>query len=464
MAREKGRVVVVGSGIGGAGCAALLRKKGFDVKLLERNDFPGGKGASFTREGFTYDTGVHAIGNGDKGPLGQIKREVGADLTFNIIEDGNRIAIAGNVAHYPQDYASDEAIAAIVEGVGVKPENFDDCYACFKELVTPKPLSELEKLDEVPLKEFVDSYTDDPNFHQMVNSTCGMLIVVTYFTGSTGEFIYCFANMAANRSLCYPVGGVGAIAKSYIAALEEMGGTIEYERTVESIEIEDGRVKGVIADGEFIPADYVVSNMGLQPTVKMVADHLEESYVSRALSLKSSYGAVSVKYALDAEIVEDPMTLWIPDMTDPEMTEKYVGVFYPVPSITDPGLVPPGCQLVLAGALVPPSPKHKELGQQVLDRIEVTMSMLHPGIDEHTVWKIRTDVSYVARISGRDLGEVIGLSQDFRQVGKNRPSPKLPVGGLFVVGADAGGRGIGTEMAGESAITVSEMVAGEAGR
>jgi phytoene dehydrogenase-like protein len=182
------------------------------------------------------------------------------------------------------------------------------------------------------------------------------------------------------------------------------------------------------------------------------------------LSFKSSYGAVSVKYALDAEIVEDPMTLWIPDMTDPEMTEKYVGVFYPVPSITDPGLVPPGCQLVLAGALVPPSPKHKELGQQVLDRIEVTMSMLHPGIDEHTVWKIRTDVSYVARISGRDLGEVIGLSQDFRQVGKNRPSPKLPVEGLFVVGADAGGRGIGTEMAGESAITVSEMVAGEAGR
>ena len=462
MAKGDSRVVVIGSGIGGAGCAALLQRKGCEVTLLERNSFPGGKGASFEKDGFTYDTGVHAIGNGDKGPLGEISRRVGADLEFNLIEDGNRIAIAGNVAHYPQEYASDDAVAAIIEGIGVRPENFDGCFTCFKELTTLKPASEMETLDTMPLKDYVDRFTDDSNFHQMINSTCGMLIVVTYFTGSTGEFIYCFANMAANRSLCYPVGGVGAIAKSYIDALERMGGRIEYSRQVESIEIENGRVTGVRA-GEFIPADFIVSNMGLQPTVKMVEDHLEKSYVEHVMSLKSSYGALSVKYALDAEVVEQPMTLWIPDLTNEEMAQKYVGVFYPVPSIPDPGLVPPGCQLVLAGALVSPHPKHKALGEEVLDRIEATMSMLHPGIDDHIVWKIRTGVDYIARISGRELGEVIGLAQDYRQVGKNRPDPGLPVGGLYVVGADAGGRGIGTEMAGESAINVSEMVAANSG-
>lgn len=454
------RVVVIGSGIGGAGCAALLANKGLEVTLLERNDFPGGKGASFEKEGFVYDTGVHAIGNGDKGPLGEINRMVGGDLKFNLITGGNRIAIGGNMAHYPLQYASDDSVAEIIEGIGVKPENFDDCFACFKDISTMKPASEMEVLDETPLKDYVDRFTDDPNFHQMVNSTCGMLIVVTYYQGSTGEFIHCFAEMAKNASLSYPVGGVGSVAKAYLDALVRMGGKVEYGRPVEGIVVEDGRVTGVEAGGR-IPADVVVSNMGLQPTVRMVEGHLEGDFVEWAMSLRSSYGAVSVKYALDAEVVEYPLTLWIPEMTDEEMTSKYVGVFYPVPSIPDPGLVPEGCQLVLAGAILSPHPKHSELGKTVLDRIEATMSMLHPGIDDHVVWKLRTGVDYISNISGRELGEVIGLAQDYRQVGKNRPDPRMPIDGLYLVGADAGGRGIGTEMAGDSALNVSAMIAAD---
>jgi phytoene dehydrogenase-like protein len=457
MSASRERVVVVGAGIGGAGCAALLARRGFDVTLLERNDFSGGKGASFEREGFVYDTGVHAIGSGEKGPLGRINSLVGGDLAFNHITGGNRIAIGDNVAHYPLEYASADSVAAIIEGVGVRPENFDDCFTCFMDLCTMRPSSELEKLDEVPLKEYVDRFTDDPNFHQMLNSTCGMLIVVTYFTGSTGEFIRCFAEMAANASLSYPVGGVGAVAESYVAALLRMGGRVEYGRRVEAVIVEDGAVAGVEA-GERIPADIVVSNAGLQPTVKMLSDHLPADYIDRAMSYRSSYGAVSVKYALDEPVVEHPLTLWIPEADDAEAAEKYVGVFYPVPSIPDPGLVPEGCQLVLAGAIVSPHPKHHDFNEMVLDRIEATMNMLHPGIDDHVVWKLRAGTDYIAGISGRELGEVIGLSQDYRQVGKNRPDPRMPVGGLYIVGADAGGRGIGTEMAGDSALNVSRMI------
>jgi len=133
-------------------------------------------------------------------------------------------------------------------------------------------------------------------------------------------------------------------------------------------------------------------------------------------------------------------------------------MMYPVPSIPDPDLAPPGCQLVLAGAVLSADPRQKELNSNVLDRIEATMQMLHPGIEDHVIWKLRTDVEYTSNISGRHLGEVVGISQDYRQVGKNRPSPKMPLAGLYAVGADAGGRGIGTEMAAESAITVSRMV------
>jgi len=456
MASGDSKVVVIGSGVGGSGCAALLAQKGFDVTVLERNSFPGGKAASFERDGFTYDTGVHAVGSGDSGPLGDIAREVGADLQWALIQ-GNRIVLGDKVATYPLDYASDKSIHAILDGIGVSPENRDDCYICFKELATLKPASEMEVLDSMTLKDYVSQFTDDFQFHMMMNAVCGMLIVVTYFTGSAGEFIYCFANMAASSSLSYPRGGMGAIARSYLDALERLGGKVEYDRPVESIIVEEGRVAGVEASGR-IDADIVISNMGLQPTARMLSDRLPAEYLDKVLKLRSSYGAVSVKYALDAEVVPYPMTLWIPDVNDAEALEKYVGMMYPVPSIPDPDLAPPGCQLVLAGAVLSADPRQKELNSNVLDRIEATMQMLHPGIEDHVIWKLRTDVEYTSNISGRHLGEVVGISQDYRQVGKNRPSPKMPLAGLYAVGADAGGRGIGTEMAAESAITVSRMV------
>jgi phytoene dehydrogenase-like protein len=457
MPLQGNRVVVIGGGVGGAGCAALLALKGFDVTLLERNGFPGGKGASFEKEGYVYDTGVHAVGNGEKGPLGRINDVVGGSLEWARITGGNRIALGDRVAHYPLDFASDESIWSIMEGIGVTHGNEEDCFLCFKDLSTPKPASKMEILDGMPLKDYVDKFTDDANFHLMLNATCGMLLVLTYFQASAGEFIYCFSEMARNASLSYPRGGMGAVAESYLEALERLGGRVEFDRPVERILVEGGRVVGVEAGGT-VTADVVVSNAGIQPTVGLVDGGLTKDYVEWATALKSSYGAVSVKYALDQEVVPYPLTLWMPSLDDPVSAEKYVGVFYPVPSIPDPRLAPEGCQIVLAGAVISSDPKHLDLGEQVLDRIEATMSMLHPGIDDHVVWKMRTGIDYVAGISGRKLGEVIGIAQDYRQVGRNRPDPRMPVGGLYLVGADAGGRGIGTEMAGDSALKVSEMI------
>jgi prolycopene isomerase len=60
----------------------------------------------------------------------------------------------------------------------------------------------------------------------------------------------------------------------------------------------------------------------------------------------------------------------------------------------------------------------------------------------------------VAELSGRKTGEVIGLAQNRHQVGRTRPENKTPVEGLFLVGADTGGRGVGTEMAADSALTL----------
>ena len=55
-------------------------------------------------------------------------------------------------------------------------------------------------------------------------------------------------------------------------------------------------------------------------------------------------------------------------------------------------------------------------------------------------------------------GECIGLGQVIGQCGKYKPSPKAPVQGLFYVGCDAGGYGVGTHQAVDSGINVANMV------
>ena len=55
-------------------------------------------------------------------------------------------------------------------------------------------------------------------------------------------------------------------------------------------------------------------------------------------------------------------------------------------------------------------------------------------------------------------GETIGLGQIAGQCGAHKPSIRAPIGGLFIVGCDAGGTGIGTQQAIESGMNVADAV------
>jgi phytoene dehydrogenase-like protein len=50
-------IVIIGSGIGGLSCAALLAYYGFDVIVCESHSIPGGAAHSFEYNGFSFDSG-----------------------------------------------------------------------------------------------------------------------------------------------------------------------------------------------------------------------------------------------------------------------------------------------------------------------------------------------------------------------------------------------------------------------
>ena len=51
------KALVIGAGIAGIAIALRLRKKGYEVLILEANDYPGGKLHALKKDGYRFDLG-----------------------------------------------------------------------------------------------------------------------------------------------------------------------------------------------------------------------------------------------------------------------------------------------------------------------------------------------------------------------------------------------------------------------
>ena len=100
-------VLIIGSGLGGLECAALLAKRGCKVLVLERSNQPGGCMQSFRRGGLHYDTGLHYVGGLAPGQaMHHAFAQIGLlDLPWHRMDDAfDRIVIAGRQFAFRQGY------------------------------------------------------------------------------------------------------------------------------------------------------------------------------------------------------------------------------------------------------------------------------------------------------------------------------------------------------------------------
>jgi len=71
-------VVILGTGMGGAAAGAVLAGQGFKVLLLEKNERIGGACSFYEKEGVHVDVGAHFFSRGNRGPIGEVQRRLGA--------------------------------------------------------------------------------------------------------------------------------------------------------------------------------------------------------------------------------------------------------------------------------------------------------------------------------------------------------------------------------------------------
>jgi phytoene dehydrogenase-like protein len=280
-------VVVIGAGVGGLAVAALLAKRGLSVTVLERNRFAGGKAASFEKDGFIYDMGVHYCALGNAGPHGEVARQGGADLEF-IKKGPIRIMGPGGYFDFPLKLKRPLTMIKFALLIRVKPNKLFGVLRAFLKMISLKEIKDAERYDDICLTDFLLRYTDDDGFHTLLDGICAILLVEPASEASAGEFLWSFSHFINKASCSYPQGGFREIALSFLRACEHNGGKILLEQEVRSIKVENGKALGVVTQDGFFDADVVISNAGIKNTVTLAGENnFRPEYVTWAKSLKT---------------------------------------------------------------------------------------------------------------------------------------------------------------------------------
>jgi phytoene dehydrogenase-like protein len=267
---------------------------------------------------------------------------------------------------------------------------------------------------------------------------------------------------------------MGRVFEVYAETVSELGGTVLYGARVERIEVENGVATGVtLKNGERYTADCVISDAGIRQTVlNLVGEsHFDPAYAERIRSLIPTLACVGYRWFLDAPELKSPLTVVFSEGgldSYEEFKAKAEGkggafhnyVYFGTTSLY-PNTAPEGRQLVYAVMSSYPSP---ELDlQSHLDHIERTVRLIQPDLFEHIY---RTETMTTAQCAGVGTdamsphlgGEAYGIANSIGQAGDQRPSPVSPIKNLYYVGNDAGGFGLGTQQAVDSAVNVADIV------
>jgi len=435
--------IVIGGGIGGLAFGALACSRlGKKVLILEKNNAVGGRLYSFQREGFTLDIGAHVISQSEKGPLGPILRAVNKEGSISWQHVRPMTSYQGELFAFPRG----------LEG-RIPPAEYAALMSFFREIVLMDDAASHE-LDDVDLRNYaLNKGVHDPLALACINNVNMVYVCVPYQRASAGEFIRCLRNEARSRASGYPAGGCGAISEAIANGIREKSGSIQTSSEVREIIVENGQAVGVRTKDAEYRAPLIISNADGRRTLLDLLPKgiMKQSQSARIQKMTYSYSMLIVRMALKHPVTDLRLITHIADLNPEKYEEKLVAgkfpeevnLFMPVPSNFSPECAPEGKQLLTAGIWIPFETPDLD---RLKDILVNTAYKILPGLKDAVMWEYVTTPRDLHAVVLED-GAIIGLGQSVDQVGKQRLSVKTDLPGLYLCGAEAGGTGVGIELA-----------------
>lgn len=314
-----GKVLIIGSGIGGLSTAIILAGLGFDVTVLEKNRRPGGLLRSYTRDGIECEVGVHYLGSLDRG---QILRRFFDYLGVTDKIPVTRMGEDGIIDRYLFEPDTHQpAIFDLPPGMDRFEEQlrvtFPGEQKQIDEIIKPiyKAADQLHALD------FLDIDGNDFSLLDQCRSLGGILddlqvsprlrsvlaIASSWIGVPLGDCPAFYHNMALASyvSSSWRLGCSGSTMADVLAErLRELGGKIRTGAQVERIMVQSKVVTGLqLSSGEELAGGTVIGAVHPKVVLDMLPQKgaVRPSYRQRISGIKDTHGIFSVHARIDAD-------------------------------------------------------------------------------------------------------------------------------------------------------------------
>jgi phytoene desaturase len=276
------KAVIIGAGAGGIASGTYLAREGFDVTIFEKNSFPGGRCASFTKDGHRFDIGATLL------MMPQVYERAFSDFGKNMFEELDLMRMDPVYRlKYPDNtelcFSSDlmkmqQQLDAIEPGSYASFLKYmDRSYRAYR-----TSMKHIIDRNYYHLYEFIN-FSNLIRLFQMQAFTNHYRLAARYFRSEPLRIAFTFQNIYVGQNpfhasaifsmlpfmeltdgVWYPKGGMNQVSQCLENIAIENGVEIRYRSPVIQIRTRGRKAEGVLLnDGTFYPADVIVANADL---------------------------------------------------------------------------------------------------------------------------------------------------------------------------------------------------------
>ena len=489
-------VIVIGSGMGGMTTAAALSRLDHKVLLLEQAQTIGGLTHAFTRDGFSWDVGLHYCGMfGHDQFAGRILDWLsGGTIEFR------SVGTVYDTLHFPDGFEISVGRPAAAYKMELKdrfPDNVAEIDAYFEALLSAEEAGHMVAAERAMPEPFRSAHHwwNKRKIQRWCSRTTGEVIAELIsnpklaavlsaqwgtYGGKPKEASFAFHATVMGHYLegaGYPVGGAAAIARGLVSVIEAAGGSARAGTPVSEILLEDGKAVGVrTGSGEEFNAPFIVSAIGAGETVKhlLPEEIREQHWASEIATFKPSICHFQVFLGFEGDIARHGAARtnhWFYESWDTNDAiwtaaggEPIPMMFVSFPSLKDPAHDPgpsnkhTGEILVwadwssvaefAAGGAKARADEWAAFKQNIESKMMEYFVEKFPALASFIVYRELGTPLATASFTGHEKGGFYGVETTPRRMLSDALNARTPVPGLFLSGQDVMSPGIAGALSG----------------